>query len=123
MRFKDFYNNINEARIKKPRMHDCYIFDEINLNDYSKEFIKDVKKLGRAVRAGHKFLYSRNKKLGQMDEIFWKNYGYKIDEAIEALWDNKKYEKSGELERFVKSQGWEYGKYSRGRMSVGDFMC
>jgi hypothetical protein len=108
---------------RKPKMHDCYIFDEINLRDYEKDFIKAVKNLGRKVRAGRKFLNSRNRKLGEMDETFWRKYGYDIDDAIGEVWDTKSFEESGDLKKFVKSQGWDYEKYNRDRPTVGDFMC
>ena len=108
---------------RKAQMHDCYVFNEIDLNDYSSEFIRAVKKLGRKVRAGKKFLYSRKRKLGEMDETFWRRYGNAIDEAINDIWDNSRFDESGEIEKFVKSQGWSYSRYDKGIPTVGDFMC
>jgi len=123
MKFNEAYEYYTEGRMKKPNMHNCYIFNEIDLNDYQKDFVKAVKNLGRRVRAGRKFLNSRKRKLGEMDETFWSRYGDAIDDAIDEVWDTKSFEESGDLERFVKAQGWEYAKYNRGRPTVGDFMC
>ena len=130
MKFDEAVNNIisEMGRPKIARPHKCQSFDvDIkDLNAYSKDFQKKIKKLDRKIATAKKWLYNRKgDKLGSMDETFWNNYGNEIDEMIEEIFGvsgqepPEKYR--SDVYKFYSEHDYDMGKYST--PSIGDFMC
>lgn len=128
MKFIEYIESINEGRTKMPRPYQCKFFNANlkDLNQYSKDFQKKLKKLDRKLVTAKKWLYNRGPaKAGAMDMTFWNAFGNDLEDMIEELFGKhgeeppEKYRE--DVYKFYQEHDYDVYKYET--PNLGDFMC